>query len=274
MAADLLTEIVSPDRRLTALAAGPEEGPPVLFLHGVGGGARLWSRQLRDLGARGYRAIALNLPGHGGSAPVEPASVGLYGDILAGFISMTALAPPVLVGHSLGGMVVQSYLADGLGLSRGVVLAHTSPSFGGRDAAWAGAFVETRLQPLDRGETMAQVAEWSVPAMMGRDPPPEGVALARRLMAETPPATYRDSLLSMIGFDRRSALARIGVPALLVAGVLDEMAPAATMEKMAQKIAGSEFLCLEGVGHFAMLERPEAFEAAIAGFLARVVPVG
>lgn len=271
---DALSEIVSPDRCITALAAGPEEGPPVLFLHGVGGGARLWSRQLRNLGALGYRAIALNLPGHGGSVPVEPASVGLYGDVLAGFISTMELAPPVLVGHSLGGMVVQSYLADGLGLSRGVVLAHTSPSFGGRDPAWACDFIEARLHPLGRGETMAQIAAWSVPAMMGPHPPPDGVALARRLMEETPPAAYCDSLLSLVGFDRRGALARIGVPALLVAGSRDEMAPAATMEKMAAKIPGAEFLCLEGVGHFAMLERPAAFDAALARFLARVAPLG
>lgn len=264
------TWIVSPDRRIAALAAGPEDGQPLVFLHGVGGGAALWARQLEGFGRMGYRAIAPDLPGYGRSAPLEPASVGLYGDVLASFVRLMNLAPPVLVGHSLGGMIVQSYLADGLGPVRAAVLVQTSPAFGGRDPAWASAFIDTRLRPLDQGATMARVAEDVVPGMMGPSPDPAGMVLARRLMAETPPQVYRDSLLSMIGFDRREALGRIRIPTLLVAGSEDGMAPAATMARMAERIAGSAFLLLEGVGHFAMLERAEAFDAALARFLAAV----
>lgn len=265
------TEIVSPDGRMTALAAGPPEGQPVIFLHGAGGGAMQWRRQIEELARRGYRAIAVDLPGYGRSMPVEMASVGSYGDALGTFIRVAGLSLPVLVGHSFGGMIVQSYLADGLGPVRAAVLVQTSSAFGGRDPNWARDFIETRLRPLAQGETMAGLAERSVPAMMAPGAQPDAVATATRAMAETSPEAYRESLLSMVGFDRREMLKRIAVPSLLVAGELDEMAPATTMAKMAERIPGAEFASLAGTGHFAMLERPGQFGEILAGFLERVV---
>jgi pimeloyl-ACP methyl ester carboxylesterase len=70
----------------------------------------------------------------------------------------------------------------------------------------------------------------------------------------------------MLGFDRREALARIPVPTLLVAGSKDANAPAATMAKMAERIPGSAYRCFEGCGHLVMLERADAFTAAIRDF--------
>jgi 3-oxoadipate enol-lactonase len=175
----------TPDGRFTYLESGPAGAQPVLFLHGIGGGARLWVRQLESFG-RTYRAIAWNMPGYGGSVPLEVASVGTYGDALADFIRGLSLDSPVLVGHSIGGMIVQSYLADGLGLPRAAVLAQTSPAFGGRDPEWARGFVAARLGPLDRGESMASLAPGTVSGMIGEDPDPAGVALAREVIAGTP----------------------------------------------------------------------------------------
>lgn len=258
----------TPDGRFTYLEHGPERAQPVVFLHGIGGGAELWKGQLDSFGRR-YRTIAWNMPGYGGSAPLETASVGTYGDALAAFIAALRLDTPVLVGHSIGGMIVQSFLADGLGDLRAAVLAQTSPAFGGRDPEWARGFVADRLAPLDRGETMGTVAEASVAGMIGDDPDPDGVALARAVIAGTPPEAYRASTLAMIGFDRREALACIAVPTLLLSGSKDGNAPAATMAKMAEKIPGGEHVCLEGVGHLAFLERPAEFDRAVLDFLDR-----
>ena len=265
-----ITSAATPDGRFTYLSAGAPEptAPTIVFLHGIGGGARLWTRQLARFGDS-FRAIAWNMPGYGGSVPLATTSIGLLGEALASFVVGLGIERPVLVGHSIGGMIVQSLLADGLAPARAVVLAQTSPVFGGRDPSWARDFVAARLGPLDRGARMAEIAAGNVDGMLGDDPDPAGVALAREVMADTPEAAYRDSTLSMIGFDRREALVRIGVPTLLVSGSRDANAPAATMAKMAEKIASSEHVCVEGAGHLVMLERPDAFDAALAGFLSR-----
>lgn len=260
----------TPDGRFTYLSAGREDGVPLVFLHGIGGGARLWTGQLAAFGAR-YRAVAWDMPGYGGSAPLAAGSVAALAEALAAFLRGLSLDRPVLVGHSLGGMIVQSCLADTPGAARAAVLAQTSPAFGGRDPAWAREFVAARLEPLDRGRGMAELARESVAGMVGDAPDPAGVELARAVMAETPEAAYRASTLAMIGFDRREALARITVPTLLLAGSKDQNAPAATMARMAERVPGAEYVCVEGAGHLLMLERPAAFEAALAGFLARQI---
>lgn len=264
-----VSSALTPDGRFSYLEAGPPDGIAVVFLHGIGGGASIWARQLAHFGGLGYRAIAWDMPGYGRSVPLSPASVGLFGDALAEFMVTLGLVRPVLVGHSIGGMIVQSFLANGLGLPRAVVLAQTSAAFGGRDPAWGQEFVASRLGPLDRGETMAALAGRILPPAIGDDPDPDCFPIALSLLADTPPETYRESTLSMIGFDRREALGRIAVPVLLLSGSKDPNTPAATVARMAERIPGAEHHCFEGVGHFAMLERPALFNEIVEAFLRR-----
>ena len=57
------------DGRFGYEAAGNPDQPPLIFLHGIGGAARGWRNQLEFFGDR-CRAIAWDMPGYGGSAPL------------------------------------------------------------------------------------------------------------------------------------------------------------------------------------------------------------
>lgn len=259
--------------RVTYLSAGDANPVPIVFLHGIGGGARLWTHQVGAFGER-YRAIAWDMPGYGGSAPLDPMTIDRLAAALAAFVEELGLDRPILAGHSIGGMVVQSYLADGLGPVRAAVLAQTSAAFGGRDPAWAESFVAERLGPLDRGASMASLAPAIVADLLGDDPDPAGVALAESCVADVPEATWRASVRALPGFDRREALPRIAVPTLFLAGSKDRNAPAPTMQRMADRIPLASYACLEGVGHLANVERPADFDAALAAFLEAHAPPG
>ncbi len=264
----MATSGTTPDGRFTYLEAGAGGAPPLVCLHGIGGGAGLFAGLLDALGAE-RRALAWDMPGYGGSAPVAAGGIDGYARALSDFLTATRLDRPVLLGHSLGGMIVQAALALGLPL-RGAILAQTSAAFGGRDPAWAEDFVRSRLAPLDRGEGMPALAARAVAAMVGGEIDPAGTALAVETMAGVPEAAYRASTLAMIGFDRREALAAIRVPTLLVAGTQDANAPAATMAKMAERIPGGRLVTFEGCGHLVMQERPDALAAAVRDLLAAV----
>ena len=84
--------------------------PPLLFVHGAYTGAWCWeTHYLPWFAAQGYRAYALSLSGHAGSAGRERLDgLGLH-DFAADVLQVMATlpAPPVLIGHSLGGAVVQ-----------------------------------------------------------------------------------------------------------------------------------------------------------------------
>src|SRR6516165_1581978 len=76
--------------------------------------------------------------------------------------------------------------------------------------------------------------------------------------------------ICLVGFDERANLAAIGIPILCLAGEHDPLAPPSGIERMAGKIPYARYVCLSGVGHFANLEAPAAFDAVLFAFLAQV----
>jgi 3-oxoadipate enol-lactonase len=238
-----------------------------VFLHGIGGAARAWRSQLTHFAPR-FRALGWGMPGYGGSAPLGNFSIVSLAQACRQFLSATRVTNPILVGHSIGGMIVQQLLADDPNVARAVVLAQTSPAFGKADGDWQKAFIAARLGPLDRGATMAQLAPSLVDELAGDAADPAGMERARDCMASVPEATYRATMTALLGFDLRGALGRIVVPALLVAGSKDTNAPAPMMAKMASYIPGARYAELAGAGHLANLEQHAAFNAVLDDFFA------
>jgi 3-oxoadipate enol-lactonase len=260
--------MITKDGRFAYEAAGEPGATPLIFLHGIGGAARAWRQQLATFG---FRAIAWDMPGYGGSAPLTSVSIPALADALQQFIGQIGAVRPILVGHSIGGMIVQKWLVQWPELSRAVVLAQTSPAFGRADGDWQKSFIAARLGPLDRGETMKSLAPSLVGELVGDNPDPKGMELARECMASVPEASYRAMMLALIGFDQRSTLKDISVPTLLLSGSRDNNAPAPMMAKTATYIPEAEYVELAGVGHLANIERPDAFDEALSRFLNSVV---
>jgi 3-oxoadipate enol-lactonase len=254
------------DGRFGYEAAGKPASPPLVFLHGIGGAARAWRGQIEAFSDR-YRAMAWDMPGYGGSAPLPGASIATLADALQDFLRGVGAIKPVLVGHSIGGMIVQQWLTKHPDVAAAVVLAQTSPAFGKPDGDWQKEFIGARLGPLDRGETMASLAPTLVKELVGDNADVRGMELARDCMAAVPAASYRASMLALLGFDQRNALKDIAVPTLVLSGSRDKNAPAPMMAKMATYIPSASYVELEGAGHLVNLERPAAFNAALDSFL-------
>jgi pimeloyl-ACP methyl ester carboxylesterase len=238
----------------------------LLFLHGVGGGHAAWDRQIPYFTARGHRALAWDQPGYGGAPLVEPYDLD---QVAAALKRQIGNEPVVLVGHSMGGFVAQEAYARFPALIRGLSLCFTSASFGGSGSDFARQFVAARVAPLEQGKTMAEIAARLMPSMRGSRSDPAGLALAERIMASIPPETYRKAVHLLTTFDRRAELAAIRVPTLLIAGSDDQVAPAAVMERMAQRVPDAEYVLLEGCGHLGPMDQPDLFNETLAGFLER-----
>jgi alpha-beta hydrolase superfamily lysophospholipase len=87
----------------------------LLFVHGATLGAWTWEGFLDFFADNGYRAIALNLRGHGGSPVSKPLNKCTIADYVDDVRSVAANleATPILIGHSMGGFIVQKYLETG-----------------------------------------------------------------------------------------------------------------------------------------------------------------
>ena len=241
----------------------------LVFLHGIGGGRAAWQRQLPFFEARGYATYAWEAPGYGNAPAVEPYTFANAARALESALDQLAAGPVVAVGHSMGGMIAQEAYARFPQKFGALVLAFTSSAFGGTSSDFAQQFIDARIKPLDLGRTMAEISARLMPTMHGAASDPSGLMLAAQVMASVPPDTYRKAVAMLTTFDRRAELSKIKVPTLVLAGSDDMIAPPAMMERMAQKIPGSEYVCLPGCGHLGPMDQPEAFNAALLAFLQR-----
>jgi len=246
----------------------------LVFLHGLGGGHAAWKDQLPYFGTCGYRAVAWDQPGYGASPMVDPYDFEHVAGALRRLLEQLGGPPAVLVGHSMGGFVAQEAYGRYPHLVKALVLAFTSPAFGGAGGEFQRQFIASRIAPLDEGKTMADIAARLMPTMRGARSKAGGLEHAERVMANVPAATYRKAAALLTTFDRRELLPRIAVPTLVLAGADDRTAPASVMQRMAHLIPGAEHAVLPDCGHLGPMDQPDEFNQALRSFLERRVHRG
>jgi pimeloyl-ACP methyl ester carboxylesterase len=128
--------------RLVADAAGPADGQPLLFLHGGGQTRQSWGTALREASARGYRAYALDLRGHGESqwSPDGIYDLDRFADDTRAVVRALT-RPPVLVGASLGGLASLIVASSAPPVVAGLVLVDIAVRMELEGAREIGAFM-------------------------------------------------------------------------------------------------------------------------------------
>lgn len=137
---------------LECLPGAPTDRPPILFVHGLGQGAWNFAEHwLPALAERGWPAYAVSLRGHGGSGGADRLRRTLLRDYVHDVLQAVVALPrqPVLVGHSMGSLVVQHVL-ERYPARAGVLLAPLSPDHGLKVALGLG-----RRHPLDLARVLA-----------------------------------------------------------------------------------------------------------------------
>src|SRR6516162_2556491 len=99
------------------------EGPPVVFVHGLGATSNVWHAQRVTL-SKNYRAIVYDRSGCGRSQQARDGySIDAWADELAGLLDHLAIPSAVVVGHSLGSMIAQRFAGKHAGRTRALILA-------------------------------------------------------------------------------------------------------------------------------------------------------
>ncbi|QBI20578.1 alpha/beta fold hydrolase [Egibacter rhizosphaerae] len=292
-------DVESHDRTLlhAELRAAPGR-PAVLFSHGLGLSSRVWHDQMTVLGER-FHSVAFDHRGHGQSARAARGDYTLdaLADDVAAVLAETAPAgPAVLVGHSLGGMAVLACAARHPGLLgervRGLVLTNTAASrlFSGAARSTLAAAVSTvqarvyeavvarssrarrRLESDDPEDRPSTDLSLLATRQFGLNPeaPPELVAFLERELRGTPPVVLGACAPALTTVDLQDVARELTVPTLVLAGSRDRLTPPRQAQRLAEMLPDSELVTIEGAGHTAMLEQPDAVTAAIDRFAARV----
>lgn len=240
-------------------------GPPIVFLHGLGGTQGSWGPQLRDLGTDRH-CLAWDMPGYGESSPEDPLTFASIADRLAGFIDELGLGPVDLVGLSFGGMHALHAANRHPDRIRRLVLADTSPEFG-MDGTDPDEWKQARLSVLDDGGVPGDIAAVVLDAIVGR---PLDPAIRNELIdafAAIEADGFRAAVECLPNNDIRPALPSITHPALVVVGELDEETPVAYAEVLANEMANAQLRVMAGVGHLSPSEDPATFNGLVREFL-------
>ncbi len=250
-------------------------GPPIVLVHGVTLSVRTWIRQYDALVAAGHRVIAIDQRGHGDSSVGDEGhAVEHLGDDVATVMDGLDLHDAVLVGHSMGGIAVQSFATRHPDATRarvrGLVLLSTlCRTPGGSQATRLRSSLE-RLTHRSPDTT----ALWNTKNLglllarigFGRDPYPSEIELVRQMLRDCPNDTRVHAPRALIGMDLTDDIAKIETPTLIVCGTADAITPPFHARQMHRAIEGSRIEWVEDGGHMLMLERTDWFNATLVAF--------
>lgn len=246
------------------------EGQPIVFVHGVWMSGRLFEHQLAYFGER-YRAIALDLRGHGRSEHVhEGHTVAQYARDLRAVLETLGLGGAVAVGWSMGAMVIWDYVrqfgTEGL---QGVVLVDQSTS----DYKWPdwpdGFFDFDALRHVmaavqtDRESLLAEF----IPAAFKDPPSEEHAALVLGETLRLPASVASAIIFDQTVQDYRDVLPAVDVPVLVITGADEKLVPIKTQQYIVDQSPNGRLVVLPESGHCPFLEEPERFNEEVDAFV-------
>lgn len=245
------------------------QGPPVVFLHGIGGNRSNWTRQLHHL-ADGYTAMAWDARGYGDSDDVPgERRFAHFADDLARLLDHCAIDTAHLVGLSMGARILLTFFPRHRDRVATLTLCDCFHRFEAMSDDEQRQFLELRETPLRQGKTFADLAPALIDSLVAPDCTPEARAELYDSIVALRPESYLKTVRATTTFDQMATLAEIDVPVQLIFGRHDRLTPPANGEEMVEVIADARLAVLEGAGHLTNLERPAEFNAVLRSFLDR-----
>jgi haloalkane dehalogenase len=255
-------------------AAGREDAPAVLLVHGYPESSYMWHHALEALARAGWRALAPDLAGYGDSEPGEPGSGSweCHVEGLGRFVRELDLGPVALVTHDWGVMIGLRWACDHPAAVNAVAISDggffsdrrwhdlanvmRTPEEGEKlIASYTREGFEAAMRAVSRGMDEQALGEYW-----------KGFADDRRRRGHL--ELYRSGdFEKLIPYDGR--LAALGVPALIVWGGQDRFAGVTMAHRFHQELHGSELLVLDDAGHFVWDDQPARTSGALVDFLAR-----
>lgn len=271
---------------LAAEVAGPDDGPPVLLLHGGGQTRHSWHTTLDALGEKGWRAISMDLRGHGESEWAEDGDYSMdafAGDVLSAVDSLDR--PPALVGASLGGMA--SLAAIGQHPDRTVatalVLVDVAPRTEAQGRERIGEFMLEHME--DGFGSLDEVAD-AIQRYNPHRPRPKDLSGLQKNLRQRDGRWYwhwdpefirgrlgasDETRTSVVDPDRLEAAARnLRLPVLLVRGRVSDLLSEEGAQAFLDIVPHAEMIDVAGAGHMVAGDRNDLFNQAIVDFLSRL----
>lgn len=263
-------------RRVRYVDYGPRDGKPIVLIHGISSNWQNWLEQLPRLGAEGYRALALDLPGFGFSQmPREQISISGFADTVDEWCGQLGLEAVPVVGHSMGGFtgaelaIRHPERVERLALIAAAGITHANL----RSAKFAGGgriYTAITARELIQVDALLQrpAARYAILSVIFRYPTLIRPELVFEIARGRGTPGFTDALKAIVGYDFRDRLPEVACPTFILWGSDDMLAPVEDADVYERLIPNTRKVVLEDTGHMINSERPETFNRCLLEFLA------
>jgi pimeloyl-ACP methyl ester carboxylesterase len=229
----------------------------ILFLHGAGGGQYTWSYQ-KGFFEKEFNPIIIELPGHGESEGEGEKEIARYAEQVYAFLQAVGVRRVFLVGHSMGGAIVQTLALTHPEVIKGIVLVGT----GARVLPMILNEINTNFE-----ETIPKIVQFAYSRKAPSNLIEEGVT---QMLRCRPEVLYGD-FAACDRFDVMKEVEKIDLPTLIVCGEDDALTPVHYSQFLHGRIKGSKLEVLPNAGHMVMMESPQVFNEKIREFMNEIV---
>ena len=232
------------------------EGPVILLTHGYSATSQMWKGQIEPL-SKDHKLVIWDMRGHGQSdSPEDPAAYSEPATVadMAALLDHVGAKDAIVGGLSLGGYMSLAFHRVHPERTRALLIIDTGPGYKNDEAR--DGWNKNAHRTADRYETegLALLESGSAERRTAQHRSAKGLALAARGML-----TQRDAAVI-------TSLPDIKVPSIVIVGSEDTPFLAAS-DYMASRIPGAKKAVIEGAGHAANIDKPEAFNATLTEFL-------
>jgi pimeloyl-ACP methyl ester carboxylesterase len=257
-------------------AWGPANGLPILFIHGGGQTRHSWKQTAHSVASHGgYRAITVDLRGHGDSdyAPDGDYRLDRFAEDIAGVVAQLS-QPPVFIGASLGGMIAILLVGEQRVNASGVVLVDVAPRLEEAGVDRIFSFMQSHQDGFDSLEEAATAVEDYLPH---RKRPLDISGLEKNLRKGDDGRYYWHWDHRMLGHATRekaqheerllAAAESITVPVLLLRGMLSDVVSKEVVDEFQQAVPHARHLDITEAAHTVAGDSNSAFTEAVLSFL-------
>jgi pimeloyl-ACP methyl ester carboxylesterase len=262
--------------RLVADVVGAADAPSVLFMHGSGQTRQSWGRALEEAARRGFRALSLDLRGHGDSdwSPDGKYTLDRFAADVRQAIDYLG-SEPILVGASLGGIIGLLICASPPPPVRALVLVDITPRVEMDGAKEVSAFMDSAPNGFGSLEHAADAVAAYLPH---RQRPKDTSGLKRNLRLRDGRYYWHwDPAMLQMGRDAQSkiggpnpletAARALKVPTLLIRGGRSRIVSEAGVREFLEMVPHAEFIDISDAHHMVAGDANDAFNDAVFTFV-------